>query len=243
MKCIILAAGYATRLHPLTENTAKPLLPVAGRPILEHILDKVEQVEEIDAVYIVTNAKFYDSFVQWAEQFAYSKPVQVLNDGTTTNDNRLGAIADLQFVIEQTRLQDDVMVLAGDNLFDMSLTDFVDYYHQVQTDCITTHELDDMEEAKRTGIIERGEDGRVLSFEEKPEHPKSHLAVPPFYIYRQETLPLIKQYLAEGQNSDAPGNFIPWLIQRKPVHAYLFEGRRYDIGTLESYERVQALFW
>lgn len=134
------------------------------------------------------------------------------------------------------------MVLAGDNLFDMKLTDFIDYYHTVRTDCITTHELDDLEEAKRTGIIELDADGRVLSFEEKPAQPKTNLAVPPFYIYKKETLPLIQQYLAEGQNPDAPGNFIPWLIGRKTVYAYKFEGRRYDIGTLESYERVQELF-
>jgi len=242
MKCIILAAGYATRLYPLTKNTAKPLLEVAGKPILKHILEKVERIDVIDDIYIVTNDKFYSDFVNWVNNNPSEKEITVINDQTTTNDNRLGAIADIQYVIQKEKLAEDVLVLAGDNLFDFELTDFVDFYHTTKADCITTHQLDDVEEIKRTGVVEVNDNKIVTSFEEKPEHPKSNLAVPPFYIYQKETLPLIDQYIAEGNNPDAPGHFVPWLIKHKDVYAYEFSGQRYDIGTMESYEKVQTLF-
>lgn len=145
-------------------------------------------------------------------------------------------------MIDKVDIDEDLLVLAGDNLFDFELVDFVEFYEGVGADCITTHQLDDIEEIKRTGVIELDNDRIVTSFEEKPEKPKSNLAVPPFYIYQKETLPLIDQYLAEGENPDAPGNFIPWLIKHKDVYAYEFVGKRYDIGTLESYEKVQEMF-
>ncbi|QGH36211.1 NTP transferase domain-containing protein [Gracilibacillus salitolerans] len=242
MKCIILAAGYATRLYPLTKNKAKPLLEVAGKPILNHIIEKVEKVEQVDEVYIVTNEKFTPSFQDWAANYQCHKKIVVVNDRTTTNDDRLGAIADIQYVLDHHKIDEDIMVLAGDNLFDFELVDFVHFYQEVNADSITTHELDDPEEMKRTGIVEVNEDGVVTSFEEKPQEPKSNLAVPPFYLYKAETLPLFKQYLAEGNNPDAPGNFIPWLIQHKQVYAFTFEGLRYDIGTIDSYNKVQELF-
>lgn len=242
LKCIILAAGYATRLYPLTKNKAKPLLEVAGKPILDHIMGKVERVEQINEVFIVTNEKFTPHFQKWSQSYKGIKKITVVNDHTTTNDNRLGAIADIQYVLENHKIKEDIMVLAGDNLFDFELSDFVEFYQKVKADSITTHELDKVEEMKRTGIVEVNRSGIVTSFEEKPEQPKSNLAVPPFYIYQKETLPLFKQYLSEGNNPDAPGNFIPWLIQHKKVYAYKFEGLRYDIGTIDSYHKVQDLF-
>lgn len=242
MKCVILAAGYATRLYPLTKDRPKPLLEVAGKPILEHILGKVEKVEGIDKVYIVTNDRFYKHFIDWTGKYSSSKEIKVMNDGTTTNENRLGAIADIQYVIEKEDLDDELMVLAGDNLFEFELTDFVEFYKEVGADCITTHEINDVERLKRTGVIEVDCCMKVISFEEKPKEPKSNLAVPPFYLYRMDTVPLIKKYLDEGNNPDAPGNFIPWLIKRKKVYAYKFSGMRYDIGTPESYRKVQELF-
>src|SRR5690625_199810 len=145
-------------------------------------------------------------------------------------------------MIYEVILYDNLHILAGDNLFDCELEEFVEFYEGVGADCITTHQLDDVEEIKRTGVVELDDNGVVTSFEEKPEEPKSNLAVPPFYIYERETLPLIQKYLAEGENPDAPGNFIPWLIKRKDVYAYEFSGERYDIGTVESYEKVQERF-
>lgn len=242
MKCIILAAGYATRLYPLTKHTAKPLLKVGDQTILQHILDKVERIDKIDDIYIVTNDRFYRDFCDWVETYAGDKAIEVINDHTTTNDNRLGAIADIQYVLREKDIQEDIMVLAGDNLFEFELTAFVDFYHEKQADCITVHELNDTEEIKRSGVVQVDGGGKVTDFEEKPAAPKSNLAVPPFYMYQQETLPLINQYLSEGNNPDAPGNFIPWLIQHKDVYAYTFTGMRYDIGTIESYEAVQQLF-
>ncbi len=242
MKCIILAAGYATRLYPLTKNKAKPLLEVAGKPILNHIIEKVEKVDAVDEVYIVTNDRFTTSFQNWSTTYSGDKEIIIVNDHTTTNDNRLGAIADIEYVLHQHQIDEDIMVLAGDNLFDFELTDFVHFFKEVNGDSITTHELSDLEEMKRTGIVELNDEGMVISFEEKPEQPRSNLAVPPFYLYKSDTLHLLKKYLLEGNNPDAPGNFIPWLIQHKPVFAFEFEGLRYDIGTVESYHKVQELF-
>lgn len=242
MKGLVLAAGYATRLYPLTKNQPKPLLKVAGKSILDYIVEKMEKVEAIDEIIIVTNDKFTSHFEEWAKQSDYEKPLTVINDGTTTNDNRLGAIGDIQFVIEKLNLEDDLMILAGDNLFDFELMDFAEYFYMVDTDIITTYPEEDEAQLKRAGVIEIGEDSKVLSFEEKPEQPKSNFCVPAFYLYRRETLSEFKNYLADGHNPDAPGHFVPYLLNKKNVHAFQFEGQRYDIGTVESYEKVQQIF-
>jgi glucose-1-phosphate thymidylyltransferase len=242
MKCILLAAGYATRLYPLTKDKPKSLLKVGDITILEHILNKIKVVDSIDEIYIVTNDRFYGIFSEWVNEFNNNKPIMVVNDYTTINDNRLGAIADLQLVIDKENIAEDILVMAGDNLFDFDLRDFVSFYNCIKHDCITCHTLENIEELKRTGVIGIDDSGKVKSFEEKPQAPKSNLAVPPFYIYKAETLKLIKQYLEEGNNPDAPGNFIPWLIKNKAVYAFKFEGERYDIGTFESYEAAQRVF-
>ena len=242
MKAIILAAGYATRLYPLTKDKPKSLLQVAHKTILEHILDKIAVVAEINEVFIVTNSRFFKQFKDWLNVYKSPLAIKVLDDGTTNNDNRLGAIADLQFVIEREYLNDDLLVLAGDNLFNFELTDMVEFFQANGHDLITTHKIDDVTQLKRTGVIEVDSDFKVLSFEEKPREPKSNLAVPPFYIYRRLTIPLIKIYLKEGNNPDAPGNFIPWLLKKRPVYAYCFKGQRYDIGTMASYQEVCRIF-
>lgn len=243
MKAIILAAGYATRMYPLTKNFPKPLLEVGGKTIIDHLMAKVERVSAIDGVYIVTNHRFYDRFINWADQANYRKEVKIIDDRTTSNEDRLGAIADLYYVIENEKLAEDLLVMAGDNLFDFEITAMVDYYWEKGTDIITTHEINDIDRLRRTGVIQIDAHGKVLDFEEKPVSPKSNLAVPPFYIYQKDTaVNLIKEYLDGGNNPDAPGNFIPWLIKRRPVHAFKFEGERYDIGALESYYQVKDLF-
>ena len=242
MKGLILAAGYATRLYPLTKNTPKPLLKVAGKTILDYIVEKMDRVADIDEIIIVTNNKFASHFEEWAEEAEYSKEFTVVNDGTLTNEDRLGAIGDTQYVIEKLELADDLMIVAGDNLFDFELTDFVDFFKEVGTDCITAYAEEDEEQIKRAGVVDLDENSKVLSFEEKPAEPKSNFAVPAFYIYEKDTLSFFKKYLEAGNDPDAPGNFIPFLIEEKPVHAFQFEGKRYDIGTVESYERVQNIF-
>jgi glucose-1-phosphate thymidylyltransferase len=242
MKCVLLVAGYATRLYPLTRSLPKPLLEVGGRPILDWILEKALKVELLDEIILVSNSRFLGAFEGYLEKRKLPLRASCLDDGTTDNEHRLGAIADLALAIERRGLEDDILVLAGDNLFDFELSDFAAFFAAKGADCITTHALDDLEALRRTGVIELGADGRVLSFEEKPREPRSRFAAPPFYLYRRETLPLLREYLATGGNPDAPGNFLPWLLARKPVYAYRFEGRRYDIGTIESYEEVRALF-
>lgn len=242
MKCVLLAAGYATRLYPLTLNTPKSLLPVAGRAILDRILEKVDRVPGLDRIVLVSNARFADQFEAFMASRRSLIPYTVLNDGTTDNDNRLGAIADLLFAVDRLGLDEDLMVLAGDNLFDFELSDFSSFFRAKRADCITAHRLEDVGELRRTGVAELTADQRVLSFEEKPAEPKSTWAVPPFYLYRRETLPLIREYLAGGGNPDAPGNLVPWLAGRLPVYAFTFEGARYDIGTPESYAEAQRAF-
>jgi len=242
MKAIVLAAGYATRLYPLTKNQPKPLLKIAGKSILDHIVEKMERVEAIDEIIIVTNDKFTDYFVQWKKLASYTKQVTIVNDGTTTNDNRLGAIGDIQYVIDTQQVADDLMVLAGDNLFDFELSDFVSYFFEKETGCITAYKEENEEQLKRAGVVDLSDTGQVLSFEEKPSHPKSNYCVPAFYLYKKESLPLFKEYLKEDNNPDAPGHFIPYLITHRNVHAYLFEGKRYDIGTVDSYNMVNQLF-
>jgi len=242
MNCVLLAAGYATRLYPLTRDLPKSLLPVGDRTILDRILEKVERVNEIDRIVVVTNARFYGRFAAYAAAYRGGKPIVVLDDGTTDNDNRLGAIADLKLAVDRLSLDEDLMVLAGDNLFDFDLADFARFFRDKKADCITTHRLEKVEELRRTGVVELAPDGRVLSFQEKPAEPKSTWAVPPFYLYRRETLPAIGNYLAEGGNPDAPGNFVPYLAARLPLYAFKFEGRRYDIGNMESYEEAKRLF-
>src|SRR5699024_9847161 len=205
-----------------------------------------ERVNVVDEIIIVTNDKFTVHFEEWKRSVEleekYRKKLTVVNDATLTNDTRLGAIGDIHFVLNKLGIEDDLMIVAGDNLFDFELTDFVDYFKNVGTDCITAYHEGDDAQLKRAGIVELDENKRVLSFEEKPEEPKSTYCVPAFYLYRKKTLPFFKKYLEDGNNPDAPGHFIPYLLEHQPVHAYLFEGKRYDIGTLESYERVQEIF-
>ncbi len=242
MKCVLLAAGYATRLYPLTLNLPKSLLPVAGRTILDRILEKVEAVDVIDEVILVSNSRFASQFEAFLSSRKSRLVAAVLDDGTNDNETRLGAIADLVYAVDQLDLDEDLMVLAGDNLFDFELSDFARFFREKEADCITAHRLEDPAQLRRTGVAELAGDFRVLSFEEKPASPKSAWAVPPFYLYRRETLPLVREYLAAGGNPDAPGNFIPWLAARRPVFAFTFAGRRWDIGNPESYEEAKRAF-
>lgn len=242
MICLILVAGYATRLYPLTENNPKSLLEIAGKTILQHILEKVERVSSIDTVCLVSNARFIDQFESWVKAYPTRLNIEIVNDGSTTNENRLGAVGDIQLAISRKKINEPVLVLAGDNLFDFELADFVNFHHNVNTSCITVHELKDEQQLRRTGVAELNNEGKVISFEEKPVKPRSNLAVPPFYIYTEAALRLFERYLEEGNNADAPGYFIPWLINREEVYAYKFSGQRYDIGTIDSYESTRKLF-
>lgn len=242
MDCILLAAGYATRLYPLTENMPKALLQMGSKTILDHVMDKLEEIPEINRVFIVTNHRFAAQFSDWARGYAGAKPVKVLDDGTTSNDNRLGAIGDMKYVIDRENITEDIFVLASDNIFRFSLKDMVKMYHDTGCDLISAHYVEDKKTLQTMGVVELGPGNKVIGFEEKPLEPKSHYGAPPFYFYRKETLPLIEEYLDKGNNPDAPGHFIPWLIHRTAVYAYTFNDMIIDIGTPDNYREAQELF-
>ncbi|TML94951.1 MAG: nucleotidyltransferase family protein [Actinobacteria bacterium] len=218
---MILAAGYATRLRPLTDSTPKQLLPVGGRPMVDWILDRIEETSA-EEIHLVTNARFAEDFARWAE----GKDVVVHNDATTSNEERLGAIGDIQFV----GLDDDLLVIAGDNLFDYSLDDYEAYWRARDGSCIAVFDVGDPELAKQYGIVDVDENDRVTDFIEKPENPATTLCATATYFYEREHVRLIATYLAEGNPPDQPGNYVAWLHRRAPVYAYRFEGDWYDIG-------------
>ena len=240
MKCLFLAAGYATRLYPLTENFPKPLLEVAGKPILDWLIDDMNQTGLIDEYIVISNHKFASIFQQWAGQ--KKEKITVLDDGTTSNETRLGAVKDIQFAIEQLHLDDDLLVMAGDNLLDFSLGGFIRYAKEKQSTCVMRYYEADEARLHKTGVAEIDADGRILSMEEKPAQPKSHWCVPAFYYYTREDARLIQKGIESGCGTDAPGSFIAWLCGQTRVYAWEMPGHRYDIGNLESYEAVKRKF-
>ncbi len=242
MKCILLCAGYATRLFPLTENFPKALLEVGGRAILDYTLDKVNSIEAIDHIYLVTNAKYTPHFEKWASEKNNIKPITVINDKTTNNDNRLGAIGDMKYTIDRQNIDDDILVLATDNLFDFSLKDFYDFYNEKQAPCVCVKEEEDIELLKRVGVAKLDEESRIINFVEKPENPESKYAVYAEYIYPRSVLPLINLYLAEGHSSDAPGNLVAYMYAKVPTYAYSFKGDCYDVGTHDALKQVNELY-
>lgn len=223
MKALILAAGYATRLRPLTDSIPKQLLPVGGRPMVDWILDRIEETSA-DEVHLVTNARFADDFTAWAQD----KDVRIWNDGTSSNEDRLGAIGDIDFV----GLEDDLLVVAGDNLFDYSLADYESYWRERDGSCIAVLDVGDVELAKRYGIVDVDENDRVIGFVEKPEHPPTTLCATATYLYDREHVRMVATYLDEGNPPDQPGHFVAWLHKRAPVYAYRFPGHWYDVGDL-----------
>ena len=228
MKALILAAGYATRLRPLTDSIPKQLLPVGGRPMVDWILDRIEETSA-DEVHLVTNARFAEDFARWAED----KDVQIHNDGTTSNEDRLGAIGDIRFV----GLDDDLLVVAGDNLFDDSLADYESYWRERDGSCIAVLDVKDRELARKYGVVDVDENDRVTNFVEKPEDPPTTLCATATYLYTREHVRMIEQYLEEGNPPDQPGNYVAWLHKREPVYAYRFEGQWFDIGDATSCSR------
>lgn len=239
MKCLIIAAGYATRLYPLTENFPKPLLKVGDKPILNWLMEDLDQTGLINEYIVVTNHKFAPIFEEWAKQ---RTDVTVIDDGTSSNETRLGAVRDIELGILSRGVQEDLLVMAGDNLLSFSLKGFLDYFREKGTTCIMRFYQPDLNKLHKSGVADVDANGRILSMEEKPEHPKSHWCCPPFYIYRKEDLPLVSAGIAAGCGTDAPGSFIAWLCTQTVVHAWEMPGCRYDIGNLESYKEVQKVF-
>ena len=240
MKCLILAAGYATRLYPLTENFPKPLLEVAGRSILDHLVDDIERSGAVDEYIVVSNGKFYPHFVKWAE--GKDQRITVLDDGTYTNETRLGAVKDIAFAIDSLKLDTDMLVIAGDNLLSFSLTEFVGYALKKGGSAVMRYYEGDVERLKKCGVVTIDEEDRILKMSEKSPNPESHWCTPPFYYYTREDARLVKEGIEQGCGTDAPGSFIAWLCKRSAVYAMEMPGVRYDIGDIKSYENVKKIF-
>lgn len=250
MKLLILAAGYATRLRPLTDNQAKPLLPVAGRPMIDHVIEKlVGKLPAgadaiIDEIHVVTNNKFTPHFTKWAQEHggAYAgRPLRVWNDGTLTNEDRLGAIGDIKFVLDQIKLDDDLIVVAGDNLFSDDLSEYVRKARDKGI-LVGVYDVKDLQEIRKYNNLGLDPDGRITFFEEKPQEPKSTITAIALYHYPRTALPLIQKYIAEGNNPDQPGRLVQWLYPRVPCYTYEIKGQWLDIGSKETYEEAQHQF-
>ena len=244
MKCLILAAGYATRLYPLTENFPKPLLEVGDKTILDWLIDDLVETTNIDEFVVISNHKFAQHFENWKENKTKARPYQiiVIDDGTSSNETRLGAVKDIQLTVEKLNLTDDLLIMAGDNVLDFSLSKFVQFAKEKGTSCVMCHEENELKKQQKTAIITMDAENRITSYEEKPKKPKGNLAVPPFYCYRACDVKRIQDALNNGCGYDAPGSFAAWLSKQTEMHAYPMPGKRYDIGDINSYEYVKSVF-
>lgn len=242
MKTVILAAGYATRLGELTRNFPKPLLRIGRNTILGRMLDDIDRIPDITGHLLITNHKFAPIFEEWKAGQHYTKPITLIDDGTETNETRLGAVRDLLLALDTCRVDDDLLVAAADNLLDFSFRGFVDYAKEKGSSCLMCHHEPSVEKLRRTGVIEVDETMKILGMEEKPQQPKSRWAVPPFYLYLRRDLPLIKECMAHGCGFDAPGNLARYLVGKTTLHAYPMPGTRFDIGSLDTYREAQRIY-
>jgi glucose-1-phosphate thymidylyltransferase len=240
MKAVILAAGYATRLYPLTLERPKALLPVGGRPIVEHVLEALAGVEGIDEIHLVTNSKFADAFEDWAA--GRGGDVRILDDGTSDDASRLGAIGDLELTLRRRSIDDDLLVLAGDNLFTETLAPFADFGREKGTPALGVYDVRDLDAIRRYNAIELDADDRVTFFEEKPERPRSTLTGIALYFYPRSSLGRVREYLGDGNNPDQPGRLVEWLYRREPVYAWRVPGRWYDVGSAETLAEAERAF-
>ncbi len=240
MKCLILAAGYATRLYPLTENFPKPLLKVGEKTILDWLIEDIHTAGLVDEYIVISNHKFAPHFEAWAK--VHPLPITVVDDGTSTNETRLGAVCDIQFAIDKLGLDDDLLIIAGDNVLNFSLTSFLRYAQEKGTSCTMRYYEAEEARLRKSGVSEIDENQRLLSMEEKPASPKSHWCTPPFYFYTKADAARIRDAIADGCGTDAPGSLVAWMCRYSVLHSMEMPGSRYDIGNLESYRRVQETY-
>lgn len=237
MKAIILCAGYATRLYPLTRDRPKALLLVKGKALLDYTIEKIP--EEINEIILVSNDRFYKSLLEWSQK--YGDRIKVLNDETLSNEDRLGGIGDLWFVIGKEKINDDILVIAGDNLFDLDLAEFVDEFKKINKTMLGICELDS-EEIKKMGVVEIDDNNKLISFEEKPEKPKSNLASTGIYAFTKDDLKRIAEYMKTDESKDGPGFLIKYFCQKQDIYAFELKGRWFDIGSIETYEKVNEVW-
>lgn len=245
MKAVILGAGYAVRLMPLTTNCAKPLLPLGGKPIIERIIEKIQKIKDIDKIYIVSNHKFYKNYKEWLNGYkkrnSYARQIKVLDDGSVSNDDKLGAIGDIQFAIDKAKIKDDILIIAGDNIFEFDLKKFVKF-HKEKGIILALKFIKDKSKLHKFGIIQTDTNNRIINFEEKPKNPKSNLIATCCYMFPKETIRFYKEYLEAKKTKDAPGYYIQWLSKRQPVYGFIFKKSWHDIGDLESYKKADELY-
>ena len=244
MRAILLCAGYATRLYPLTQETPKSLLPIGGRPMLNYLMDKILKTGAVDEINVVSNDKFFETFRSWKDREYPKVNLHVLNDGTTSNESRLGAIGDIHFALTQRQIEDDVLVLAGDNLFDFALDGFIRAgQKQALHVTVGVFDVQDLTLARQYGLVEfNAQDMQVSSFLEKPAEPKTTMASMGLYLMPHESLRLLKRYVQGGNNTDQPGHYMQWLVKHSKVFAFPFRGTWYDIGDFDSYHRADQVF-
>lgn len=245
MKVIILAAGYATRLYPLTLTQPKPLLPVAGKPMVEYVLDNLAPIGGIDRIFVVTNAKFADHFQKWSDNYRETKArlnFTIVNDGSTDDSNKLGAIGDIHYVLKNQNVDDDLIIVAGDNLFSEKLEGFGKFVREKNAPVLAVYDVGNLEEIKKYNSITVDGTGRITFFEEKPKNPTSTITGIALYYYPRATLTLIDQYIAEGNNPDQPGRLVQWLYPRAPFYTWRVPGIWYDIGSKETLEEANKIF-
>lgn len=245
MIAIFLVAGYGTRMYPLTETTAKPLLTVAGRPVMDYLYDNIVATGRVSQICLVSNAKYFSQFADWAaikRGEIHAPGIQVINDGTRTNETRLGAIADLALALRTLNIDDDVFVSSGDNLYPFDFANMIRFFDQKSANTICIWPIRHSERLRRTGVVQVDADFRVIDFEEKPAQPRSNYGTPSIYIFKKSTIAQVYEYLASGHNPDAPGHFISWLFQRSPVFAFLIQQEIYDIGNLQTYYEIDRLW-
>ena len=242
MKNIVIAAGYATRLGELTKNFPKPLLKIGEQTILGRMLDDIDRIPEIDEHIIITNHRFVDHFLNWSKTTKLKNKMTIIDDGTSSNETRLGAVCDLLFAMEQLQIDDDMLVVAADNLLFFSFQEFVDFAREKGTSCIMCHEEPSIEKLQRTGVVELDDQMKVLGMVEKPEVPKSHWAGPPFYIYLRRDLDLVRHSVENGCGKDAPGNLAHYMVEHTTMHAWPMSAGRFDIGSLDTYYEAVKRF-
>jgi glucose-1-phosphate thymidylyltransferase len=242
MKALLLCAGYATRLYHLTKSTPKHLLEVGGKPIVEHVLEKVERVDAIDLIYLVTNEKFFYAFLEWAKNYATNNPsakkIIVINDRTRSNENRLGALGDIQFAIVKKHINDDLLLIAADNLFGFSLKDMHHAFKRYGKTTIALFDVKDKKLAAQYGVVEVN-NNKLVHFVEKPLEPKSTLISTGIYMIPKKDLPQFETYLTEGNSPDKIGSYFEWLHRKEDIYCFTTEEKWYDIGTLEQLEEAR----
>lgn len=242
MKCLILAAGYATRLYPLTENFPKPLLEIKNKPIINWLIDDLEETKVIDEYIVISNHKFISHFLNWQNKQKNKEKITIIDDMSISNDTRLGAVNDIALAIKEKNINDDLLVLAGDNVLDFSLRTFINYFKIKKHTCIMRYYEEKKEKIKKSACVLCDSSDLVLEMIEKPILPNSNWCCPPFYIYAKEDVKRVFDALNDGCAKDAPGSYINWLYQKNKVYAMKMPGKRYDIGTLESYKAVNETY-